>query len=303
MGIVDEGIEDVVKAWGVKRSPALDFSTATGIVSLDREIGGALPAGAIEIYGPASAGKTSLLYEIVGTAQRAGLAAALCPTEYLDIPYMRVFDIDLNRLLLITGNYGEDVLAGACKFLELHQDVPCILAIDSATSMRPKEDEFGEWNLMVDTFLEVALPFLGRGSCIVMTNQIRTRRSIKPDKFFVDGDIDSAARKIIDRFSTRLELSRTEVTDHTFTMQVNVVANVYSRPASIISLPFVKGSGVDTLRDLIRVARDAGVIVQAGPWYMWGDESLGRGEGEATAILEMNPELARVILDEVQQRA
>ena len=303
MSIVDEGLHDAVKAYEAPKTPTLDFSTSTGVVSLDSALGGKLPSGAVEIYGPPSAGKTSLLYEIIGTAQRSGMVAALCPTEYLDIPYMRVFDIDLNSLSLITGNYGEDVLDGACRFIEMHQDIPCLLAIDSATSLRPEEDEFGQWNLMIDTFLEVALPVLGRGSCIVMTNQVRTRRSIKPERFFVDGDIDSTARKIIDRFSTRLEVSRIDVTDSSFTMQVNIVANAYSRPATIIGLPFSKGSGVDTMRDLVRVARTAGVIEQSGSWYSFDDVSLGQGEGPATAILEVNPELAKRVLDQLMEEA
>ncbi len=305
MSIVDAGIKDVVAELSKYKPPALAFSTSTGVVTLDLALGGGLPSGAVEIYGPPSAGKSSLILEMVATAQRQGHAVALCPSEYLDIPYMRRIGVDLDHLLLITANTGEWTLEVAFKFIEEHrkegQDV--LLAIDSATSLRPVNDEFGEWNLMLDHFLNWSLPELGPRSVIVMTNQIRTRRSIQPEKFFVNGDIDSTARRILDRFSARLELSRTNVTDTRFTLVVNIVANVLSKPGLFIEVPFLKGSGVDTLRDLVRAASELGVIERFGSWLSFEDATLGHGESHAVTALEASPALAKRILDRLMEEA
>jgi len=305
MGITDEGLLDAVKDFHRDRTATLSYSTSTGIVSLDAALGGKLPTGAIEIYAEAGVGKTTLLYEIISTAQASGMAAALCPSEYLDIPYMRSFGVDLDNLILFTGNTGEHVLEAACKFIEDNRILarPCILAIDSATGLRPKKDEYGNWTGMLASFLEVVIPELGEGSCVVMTNQVRTKRSVHPDKFFVDGRVDSTARKVVGYFSTRLELTRIDVTENEYTMMVNVVANVYSHPSTILPLRVVKGHGVDTMLDLVRVAVEFGAIQQSGSWYMRGETSLGQGEHCAAELLRMNPELAKLVLDDVMEGA
>jgi len=305
MGIADDDLLAVVKDFGRESQARMDFSSSTGIVSLDAALGGRLPAGAIEIYGESSVGKTTLLYEIITSAQDSGMAAALCPSEYLDIPYMRSFGVDLDSLILFTGNTGEYVLEAACRFIEDNKILarPCILAIDSATGLRPHHDEFGNWTGMIATFLEVVLPALGEGSCVVMTNQIRMKRSVHPDKFFVNGQVDTTARRIVDSFSARLELGRMDVTETDYTMTINVVSSLFSMPSTVLSVPVVKGHGVDVMRDLVRVARDAGAITQAGTWYSWNDVSLGQGEEGAANLLTANPKLADRILDDVMKGA
>jgi len=282
-----------------------NLSTSSGIVSLDAALGGKLPSGAIEIYGEASVGKTTLLYEIISTAQNNGWVAALCPSEYLDIPYMKVFGMDLNYLTLITGNTGEWVLEVALRFIENHQGYPpCILAIDSATGLRPKDDRPGQWNRMVWSFLDTALSLLGEGSCIVMTNQVRTRRSIQPDKFFVNGEVDSSSRRIVDSFSVRLELSRVDVKDTDYTMMTNIVSSIFSRPSSVIPLPVTKGEGVDTMMDLIRYGLELGVLTKSGAWIWLGEEEpLGQGEANAANRLRATPMWAKRVLDAVMKEA
>ena len=57
----------------VARNPVVGQSTSTGVVSLDATIGGKLPSGIVEIFGEASSGKSTLLYEIIATAQSSGM--------------------------------------------------------------------------------------------------------------------------------------------------------------------------------------------------------------------------------------
>jgi len=280
-------------------------STSTGIVSLDAALGGKLPSGAIEIYGEASSGKTTLLYEVITTAQKSGFFVALCPTEYLDIPYMRKFGIDLDNLVLITGNCGESTLEGAMNFLDMHQDVPSLLTFDSATGLRPRRDEPGEWMVLWDAFLETALGApLHSSTCIAMVNQVRMKRSVDPNRFFVEGVTTSTAKKIIDLFSARLELSRGESRDGESTMKVDIISNVVSKPSTILSLPLMSGGGVDTMKDLLRFGMDVGVVTQAGAWYSIDDKyKLGCGLQEAVKQLEESEEIACYLLDRVMVKA
>lgn len=282
---------------------AVSRSTSTGVVSLDAALEGPLPSGAIEIYGESSSGKTTLLYEIIATAQKSGMVVALCPSEYLDIPYMKQFGINLNSLILITGNHGEDVLESALDLLVENETMPTVLAIDSATSLRPEKDEPGNWTAMLDSFLTVALENLGHRSCVVLVDQVRVKRSVDPAKFFVNGSIDTTAKKILDLFSLRMELSRAESWNGEHEMEVNIVASTVSKPATVLRLPVVPEKGIDTLKDLLQFGIAMGVVIKAGAWYSVDDIPLGCGIKEAVEYLENNQEDAAYLLDRVMVRA
>lgn len=108
---------------------------STGIEDLDNIIGGGMPEGRIiEIFGPESSGKTTLLYHLCGLHN-------LC----LDIPIEGTFDADRakvfgnrpKQLLIYRAKYGEDAFNKAIKFAKA--GIP-LIGIDSVPSMIPKED-------------------------------------------------------------------------------------------------------------------------------------------------------------------
>lgn len=108
---------------------------STGIEDLDAIIGGGMPEGrVVEIFGPESSGKTTLLYHLCGLQP-------LC----LDIPIEGTFDaarakIFGNRpkqLLVYRAKYGEDAFNKTIQFAKA--GIP-LIGIDSVPSMVPKED-------------------------------------------------------------------------------------------------------------------------------------------------------------------
>ncbi len=108
---------------------------STGIEDLDAIIGGGMPEGrVVEIFGPESSGKTTLLYHLCGLH-------SLC----LDIPIEGTFDaarakVFGNRqkqMLIYRAKYGEDAFNKTIKFA--HEGIP-LIGIDSVPSMVPKED-------------------------------------------------------------------------------------------------------------------------------------------------------------------
>lgn len=108
---------------------------STGIEDLDAIIGGGMPEGRIiEIYGPESSGKTTLLYHLCGLHQ-------LC----LDIPIEGTFDAERakvfgnrpKQLLIYRAKYGEDAFNKTIQFSKA--GIP-LIGIDSVPSMVPKED-------------------------------------------------------------------------------------------------------------------------------------------------------------------
>ena len=283
-----------------------ELSARTGVPSLDRALGGALPSGATEIFGEASVGKTSLLYEIIATAQTDGMVVALCASEFLDLPRMRDHCINLNELPIITGNYGEDVYETALRFIEDQAVLaqPCVVAVDSGSGMRPRKDEYNNAAVLLETFLEVAVPELPPRSCIVVVNQVRKRKSAEKGTFYTQGT-DSTQRWKVGVFSARLELSRTDVQDEDFTLVVNTVANQDGPPSTILTFPFNKKTGIDTMLDLVRLASELGVLVRSGSWYSVDGEDvqLGQGEYEAARKLGCLSAVARRVLERVIARS
>ena len=108
---------------------------STGIEDLDNIIGGGMPEGrVVEIFGPESSGKTTLLYHLCGLHQ-------LC----LDIPIEGTFDAERakvfgnrpKQMLIYRAKYGEDAFNKTIKFAKA--GIP-LIGIDSVPSMVPKED-------------------------------------------------------------------------------------------------------------------------------------------------------------------
>lgn len=108
---------------------------STGIEDLDAIIGGGMPEGrVIEIFGPESSGKTTLMYHLCGLHP-------LC----LDIPIEGTFDAERakvfgnrpKQMLIYRAKYGEDAFNKTIKFAKA--GIP-LIGIDSVPSMIPKED-------------------------------------------------------------------------------------------------------------------------------------------------------------------
>lgn len=108
---------------------------STGIEDLDEIIGGGMPEGrVVEIFGPESSGKTTLLYHLCGLHELA-----------LDIPIEGTFDSERakvfgnrpKQMLVYRAKYGEQAFNKTIKFAKL--GIP-LIGIDSVPSLVPKED-------------------------------------------------------------------------------------------------------------------------------------------------------------------
>lgn len=108
---------------------------STGIEDLDAIIGGGMPEGrVVEIFGPESSGKTTLLYHLCGLHELA-----------LDIPIEGTFDAERakvfgnrpKQLLVYRAKYGEDCFNKTIQFGKA--GIP-LIGIDSVPSIIPKDD-------------------------------------------------------------------------------------------------------------------------------------------------------------------
>src|SRR5690349_18319503 len=88
-------------------------SIPTGSIALDLALGiGGVPRGRIvEIFGPESAGKSTLVQHIIAEAQRAGGVAAYIDAEHaLDPTYARRCGVNVDELYVSQPDTGEQAL-------------------------------------------------------------------------------------------------------------------------------------------------------------------------------------------------
>ena len=85
----------------------------TGALALDLALGvGGIPRGrVIEIFGPESSGKTTLMLHVIASAQKAGGLAAFIDAEHaLDPGYAKKLGVNLDDLLVSQPDSGEEAL-------------------------------------------------------------------------------------------------------------------------------------------------------------------------------------------------
>lgn len=106
---------------------------SSGIKELDHILGGGIPKGRIiELYGPESAGKTSLAYHLCAQVK----TAVYIPIEgTFDVNRCKMFGNTNKNLLKVNADYGEQAIKAVKEFSKAKVD---LVVIDSVPAMKTK---------------------------------------------------------------------------------------------------------------------------------------------------------------------
>src|SRR5712691_5423546 len=118
---------------------------STGSLALDLALGiGGLPRGRIiEVFGPESSGKTTLVYHVIAEAQRRGGICAFIDAEHaMDPAYAKRIGVNIDDLLVSQPDTGEQALE-ICELL-IRSGALDVVAIDSVAALTPKAEIEGE---------------------------------------------------------------------------------------------------------------------------------------------------------------
>jgi len=118
---------------------------STGVANINRALGiGGYPFGRIvEIFGPESAGKSTLALHAVKEAQVKKITVAYVDTEHsLNIQYAQDLGIDIDKLLISQPNSAEEAL-NVVEVLVKTEEVGLVI-VDSVSALVPKSEEEGE---------------------------------------------------------------------------------------------------------------------------------------------------------------
>jgi recombination protein RecA len=171
----------------------------TGALSLDLALGvGGLPRGRIvEIFGPESSGKTTLIYHVLAQAQKAGGICAFVDAEHaMDPAYAKRIGVDVDELLVSQPDHGEQALEIAD--LLIRSGAIDVVAIDSVAALTPKaelEGAMGDQSVglqarMMSQAMRKLAGNLNRANTLcVFTNQIREKVGVMFGCFHYDARV------------------------------------------------------------------------------------------------------------------
>ena len=157
----------------------------TGALSLDIALGiGGVPRGRIiEIFGPESSGKTTLVYHILAEAQKLGGVCAFVDAEHaMDPLYAQQIGVDIDELLVSQPDYGEQALE--IVDMLIRSGAVDVIAVDSVAALTPRAELEGQMGdqtvgvqarMMSQAMRKLAGNLNRTQTLCVFTNQIREK--------------------------------------------------------------------------------------------------------------------------------
>jgi recombination protein RecA len=289
-------------------------SISTGSLSLDLALGvGGLPRGrVVEVFGPESSGKTTLVYHVIAEAQRRGGICAFIDAEHaMDPQYARRIGVNIDDLLVSQPDTGEQALEIA--ELLVRSGALDVVAIDSVAALTPKAEIEGEMGdahvglqarLMSQALRKLAGTLNRTDTICLFTNQLREKIGV----MFGSPETTPGGRALKFYASVRLDIRRIEtLKDGTEAfgnrVRVKVVKNKVAPPFKQAEFDIIYGTGISWEGTVVDVALEKKIIQKSGSYFSFGDERLGQGRQNATAFLTENPDMVQTILALIQAEA
>ena len=291
---------------------------STGALSLDLALGvGGVPRGRIvEIFGPESSGKTTLIYHILAEAQAKGGICAFVDAEHaIDPIYARRIGVDTDELLVSQPDYGEQALE--IVDVLVRSGAVDVVAVDSVAALTPRaelEGQMGETQvglqarLMSQALRKLAGNLNRADTVCLFTNQIREKIGVQ----FGSPETQPGGRALKFYCSQRLDLRRIEtLKDGTEAVgnrvRVKVVKNKVAAPFRLAEFDVEYGVGISKQGCLLDLGLEHDLVQKSGSFFSYGELRLGQGRNNAKQYLTENPKLAdeleAKILEEGGRRA
>jgi recombination protein RecA len=319
---LDAAITSITKAYGDGSIMRLGDARAqtrievipTGALGLDLALGvGGIPRGrVVEIYGPESSGKTTLMLHVIASAQKSGGLAAFIDAEHaLDPGYAKRLGVNLDDLLVSQPDSGEEALS-ICETLARSNALD-VIVVDSVAALVPRSELEGEMGmatmgmqarLMSQALRKLTAVLAKAKTTCIFTNQIREKVGVmfgnpettpggKALKFYASVRID------IRRKETLKDAAGTAIGNH---VKVKIVKNKVAPPFAEAEFDVMFNLGINKVGNIIEVGLDHGVVEKKGAWIQFAGELIGQGKEAAQRSLLEKPELQKAIVDAIMAK-
>jgi recombination protein RecA len=286
---------------------------STGALPLDLALGvGGVPRGRIvEIFGPESSGKTTLVYHIVAEAQARGGVCAFVDTEHaIDPTYARKIGVNTDELLISQPDYGEQALE--IVDVLVRSGAVDVVAVDSVAALTPRvelEGQMGDSHVglqarLMSQALRKLAGNLSRAKTICLfTNQIREKIGV----MFGSPETQPGGRALKFYSSQRLDIRRIETLKEGTEavgnrVRVKVVKNKVAPPFRLAEFDIEYGVGISKEGGLLDVALEQDLIQKSGSFFSYGETRLGQGRNKTKEFLRDNPELGAELERKVHEK-
>jgi recombination protein RecA len=278
----------------------------TGAISLDLALGiGGVPRGRIvEIFGPESSGKTTLVYHVLAEAQRLGGVCAFIDAEHaMDPLYAKEIGVDIDELLVSQPDYGEQALE--IVDMLVRSGAVDVVAVDSVAALTPRKElegqmddsTVGEQARMMSKAMRKLAGNLNRTQTLCLfTNQIREKVGV----MFGSPETQPGGRALKFSASQRLDIRRIETLKDGAEavgnrVRVKIVKNKVAAPFRQAEFDIEFGRGISTSGCLIDLGLEHGILSKSGAFISYGGDRIGQGRAAAKAHLDANQAVVREI--------
>src|SRR5271170_7543170 len=319
---LDAAISSITKAYGEGSIMRLGDAQSrvkisvipTGSLAIDLALGvGGIPRGrVVEIFGPESSGKTTLMLHVIANAQKTGGLAAFIDAEHaLDPAYAKKLGVNLDDLLVSQPDSGEEALS-ICETLARSNALD-VIVIDSVAALVPKAELEGEMGMatmgmqarLMSQALRKLTAILGKSkTTCVFTNQLREKVGVmfgspettpggKALKFYASVRLD------IRRKETLKDAAQNPIGNH---VRVKVVKNKVAPPFAEAEFDIIYNHGINKEGSILEVAITHGVVDKKGAWLQFEGELIGQGKEAAQKAMAEKPALAKKIVEAIMAK-
>ena len=316
---LEAAISSITKAYGDGSIMRLGAAQAlrkievipTGSLAIDLALGvGGVPRGrVVEIYGPESSGKTTLMLHIIANAQKSGGLAAFIDAEHaLDPAYAKKLGVNLDDLLVSQPDSGEEALS-ICETLARSNALD-VIVVDSVAALVPKAELEGEMGMatmgMQARLMSQALRKLtallskSKTTCI-FTNQLREKVGV----MFGSPETTPGGKALKFYASVRIDIRRKDaIKDAAGSVlgnhvKVKIVKNKVAPPFVEAEFDIIFNHGINKEGSILDVGIANGVVDKKGAWLQFNGDLIGQGKDAAQKALVEKPELAQKIVDAI----
>ena len=319
---LDAAISTITKAYGDGSIMRLGDARSrvgigfipTGALSVDLALGvGGVPRGrVVEIFGPESSGKTTLMLHVIANAQKSGGLAAFIDAEHaLDPAYAKKLGVNLDELLVSQPDSGEEALS-ICETLARSNALD-VIVIDSVAALVPKAELEGEMGmatmgmqarLMSQALRKLTAVLAKSKTTCVFTNQLREKVGV----MFGNPETTPGGKALKFYASIRIDIRRRDTLKDAAgvavgnAVKVKIVKNKVAPPFAEAEFEIIYNHGINKEGSIIDVALTHGVVEKKGAWLQFSGELIGQGKDAARQALADKPDLAQKIVDAIMAK-
>lgn len=288
-------------------------SISTRCIGIDNLTGvGGIPQSRItEIFGPESAGKTTLALHIIAEAQSRGMLTAIVDAEHaLSESWATTLGVNVSDLFISQPSCGEEALEVTEALVR--SGSAGLVVVDSVAALVPRAELEGE---MGDQLPGLQARLMGQAmrkltgvtakshTALVFINQVRTTIPMG-GQMYGSKETTTGGRALKFYASLRLETRRIASIKHGDEVignltRVKAVKNKMARPFLECEVDLIYGEGFSGVNSIIDTAVEWGILSEERKSYSYEGEKLAQGRDAVAGKLKEDKKLQFEIRDKI----